>query len=1215
MALREGTRRWLMRGLWATLLVAAALLVGLQLGRPAYYTDGVRTVAGSELATAGMLEWAAPEVVAELPGPVVGRVARLPDGRLCYGQLVQGQSDLVTWDPARPQLPPEPVYGVNTPAHEVAPTLLADGRLWFASDRPGGAGGYDLYQAPRLLARSDEVTPVPAAATALDETDPTLSPDGTELVFVRSDRRRDDGHDGVLYRWRLGDALDPAPLFPALAAARRRPAQRDPMFGADGASLWFVQQELPGARTALLRSSRCGDRLAAPLAIGATWRGPALRSPWPSDDGRTLWLLAPATEPGAAALWYAATGHELVPWWPGQRWLEWVLAGVVLVAALLLVLLHFGRRWSTLDLVAQCILCSLLVHLLLCLWLMGVELHGAWHEGDDDSAGFEVSIVAASAAAAAGGGNVVAAAAQFTPRARELTAAAPSAATRLPAAAQQLAAGAASELAAVPASTPAIAAPALADAASEPAPRTGDDPAVPVTALAVPAPVPDPAATAALAGAAERATVRAAAVVVTAPGGSLPRAAADAALLATSVVAGAPQALGRDVPAAARGPSQPVVLQDAAAAASATAQVAGDAPTPAPSLAAAAAVVAPTLASAAATASPSPSPPAAAGSLVVPAPPRPGLLRAAGSPMLATAPLAMAAAPAPAANRATAAPSLREPAARLATGTAAATAAVAPAAAAPRPAAPAAVGLPVGPVGQSPLAAASRPSDAAAPPTPAVVAAPRSGLLRPRLTLPAGGAALPAPSQPAAARGVARPSAELRQAEPSGAAARAANLAAPGRPAAPAPVALAATTLAAGAALERPQRANQLGALAATRPAVPPPPSRLPRVPVVLHATSDAAPSATAGAYSNRFGPAKAQALERFGGSEATERAVGNGLRYLAGIQQADGSWGNVDDFDGKYGMVYVGKTALCLLAFLGAGHTPSSGTAHSQVVQRALQRLLALQDPDTGAFGPSSCYGHGISTYALAECYGMTKDRALRQPLERALTWILDHQGPRRDRRNRGGWGYFSPGLRAEDDYARVSVTAWMVMALESARLSGIELPAAVLPAAREYLELAYDQPNGWFRYNHKPDRLRSSWPTLPASTPAAAFCLQLLGLAGDDARVATAVDYTVARRPEAYRRYDDDDFVLRGQGNVYFWYYGTLCCFLRGGDAWAQWNERLRTVLPAAQAKDGSFPPIDVYAEQAGDTRRDRSYTTAMCVLSLEVYYRYFTPLLLGR
>lgn len=374
-------------------------------------------------------------------------------------------------------------------------------------------------------------------------------------------------------------------------------------------------------------------------------------------------------------------------------------------------------------------------------------------------------------------------------------------------------------------------------------------------------------------------------------------------------------------------------------------------------------------------------------------------------------------------------------------------------------------------------------------------------------------------------------------------------------------------------------------------------------------------PVAAASAYSNRFGPAKVKALESFGGTDETERAVRNGLQYLASRQNEDGSWGNGDRFDGKYGLVYVGKTALCVLAFLGAGHSPNSNTEHSAVVRRAVQHLLELQDEATGAFGESSCYGHGISTYAIAECYGMTKDESLLRPLKRALTWIIDNQGPRRDQRNRGGWGYFSPGLEREDDYARVSVSAWMIMALESARLSGIELPDFVLPRAREYLELSYDKPNGWFRYSHEPSRLRSSWPTLPASTPAAAFCLQLLGVARDDSKVEAATAFTVERRPQAYKRYSDDAFVKRGQGNVYFWYYGTLCCFLRGGDEWASWNERLRTVLPAAQAKDGSFQPIDVYAEEAGDNKNDRSYTTAMCVLSLEIYYRYFTPLLTGR
>ena len=35
------------------------------------------------------------------------------------------------------------------------------------------------------------------------------------------------------------------------------------------------------------------------------------------------------------------------------------------------------------------------------------------------------------------------------------------------------------------------------------------------------------------------------------------------------------------------------------------------------------------------------------------------------------------------------------------------------------------------------------------------------------------------------------------------------------------------------------------------------------------------------------------------------------------------------------------------------------------------------------------------------------------------------------------------------------------------------------------------------------------------------------------------------------------------------------------------------------------------DRHGDEDRDTDQDRAYTTAMCVLSLEVYYRYFTPL----
>ena len=315
-----------------------------------------------------------------------------------------------------------------------------------------------------------------------------------------------------------------------------------------------------------------------------------------------------------------------------------------------------------------------------------------------------------------------------------------------------------------------------------------------------------------------------------------------------------------------------------------------------------------------------------------------------------------------------------------------------------------------------------------------------------------------------------------------------------------------------------------------------------------------------------------------------------------------------------KYGRSYVGKTALCLLAFLGAGHTPDSGTEHSEVTSRAIDALLRTQR-SSAHFGVSSSYGHGITTYALAECYALTKAPELREPLLGAVRWIITNQSRSRDRRNRGGWGYFSSTMEPEDGYSRSSTTAWQVMALESAKLSGIQVPDESLVSAREFLLNNYDPRNRYFLYNHEPERLRSEWPTLPASTPAAVFCLQLLGMDASDRRLAGGLEFTLNRRPQSYRQYSDDDFVLLGAGNVYFWYYGSLACFMAGGEAWDAWNAALKRVLLAGQSRDGSFRPIDAYAEYAGDSDRDMSYTTAMCVLSLEVYYRYFTPLLRGK
>jgi hypothetical protein len=367
--------------------------------------------------------------------------------------------------------------------------------------------------------------------------------------------------------------------------------------------------------------------------------------------------------------------------------------------------------------------------------------------------------------------------------------------------------------------------------------------------------------------------------------------------------------------------------------------------------------------------------------------------------------------------------------------------------------------------------------------------------------------------------------------------------------------------------------------------------------------------------YERRFGEARKVALQEGGGSEATERAVLSGLRYLAKVQNAKGWYGDASEVDlgSKYRDVRVGKTALAVLAFLGAGHTHRSNSEFSPNVARALAWIVSKQDPASGHFGNSEGYSHGIASYAIAECYAMSKDEELVAPLGRALDHLVAMQvADSRDPRKQGGWTYYYPEGPGFDAFPRASISAWQVMALESAMVGGFEVPPETLAAAKQYFVGSFDPSFDGFRYTHNPSWLNNGYGTLPASTPAAMFALTLLG-ERDHPDLAAAERFVLERQPESWRWRGQDAFVRRGQANIYFMYYSTLALFCRGGDAWRQWNQSLQKTLLPAQQRDGSWEEIDLYArDYALDDPADRAYTTAMCVLMLEVYYRYFTPLL---
>jgi TolB protein len=77
---------------------------------------------------------------------------------------------------------------VNSASDEFAPMLARDGqRLLFSSDRPGGAGGHDLYVARRHDGDFEAPRPVPGEVnTPAQEFDATFLSDDRTIVFARA---------------------------------------------------------------------------------------------------------------------------------------------------------------------------------------------------------------------------------------------------------------------------------------------------------------------------------------------------------------------------------------------------------------------------------------------------------------------------------------------------------------------------------------------------------------------------------------------------------------------------------------------------------------------------------------------------------------------------------------------------------------------------------------------------------------------------------------------------------------------------------------------------------------------------------------------------------------------------------------------------------------------------------------------------------------------
>jgi hypothetical protein len=222
--------------------------------------------------------------------------------------------------------------------------------------------------------------------------------------------------------------------------------------------------------------------------------------------------------------------------------------------------------------------------------------------------------------------------------------------------------------------------------------------------------------------------------------------------------------------------------------------------------------------------------------------------------------------------------------------------------------------------------------------------------------------------------------------------------------------------------------------------------------------------------------------------------------------------------------------------------------------------------------------YSHNIATVALCEAFAMTRDPKLTQPTRRAVAFMVSIQANPDPSRRAGR-------ARAED----TSVIGWQVMAMHSARRSGFAVPQSAFDAAGAWLD-SVESSKERGRYSYAKGQLPSA-----AMTAEAMFIRQLLGHGSAELRMGESAEFVLATPP----RWADG-------APTHYWYYATLAMFQHQGPLWRAWNDALVPELLAHQHQSGpaagTWDPKDEWSRLGG-----RIYQTAICTLSLEVYYRY--------
>jgi TolB protein len=140
---------------------------------------------------------------------------------------------------------------------DVRLTISPDGltALWFSRNRPGGPGGYDIWLSRRIASRWSEPEPVPFNSPGRDF-DPAFTADGRYVYFC-SDRPGGAGGDDL---WRVPVSVSGFGAPEHLGASVNSGANEwAPMMSPDGRTLLFSSDGLGGAGRMDLFTARLAD--------------------------------------------------------------------------------------------------------------------------------------------------------------------------------------------------------------------------------------------------------------------------------------------------------------------------------------------------------------------------------------------------------------------------------------------------------------------------------------------------------------------------------------------------------------------------------------------------------------------------------------------------------------------------------------------------------------------------------------------------------------------------------------------------------------------------------------------------------------------------------------------------------------------------------------------------------------------------------------------